>query len=151
MSECAGMEMIVTHLFHFQATKPQKVSKGKSRASGREGVHMQLSAGRPLAYAWHLGISKSESCPCGENERLCTFNRCALLRAGLLGGLPTHGTWRYPRVSHTPVDKTRDCVPSTGVHLTGGSGGRPRTMHWVLVSEREANGGEGSKDCEYER
>ena len=32
---------------------------------------------RRFAYAWHLEISKSESCPCGQNERLRTFNRCA--------------------------------------------------------------------------
>jgi hypothetical protein len=99
---------------------------------------VQLNAGSPLAYAWHLEISKSESCPCGQNERLATFNRCTLLLAGLLGGLPTHGTWRCPIVSHVPVDKMRRCVPSTGVRLTGGSGGRPRAMRWALVSEREA-------------
>ena len=62
----------------------------------------------------------------------------ALLRAGLLGGLPTHGTWRYPRMSHVPVDKMRGCVPATGVRFTGGSGGRPRAMRWALVSTREA-------------
>jgi hypothetical protein len=101
-------------------------------------VQLSAAADRPLAYAWHLEISKNESCPCGQIERLGTFNRCALLLAGLLGGLPTHGTWRYPRVSHVPVDKMRDCVPSTGVRLTGGSGGRPRAMRWALVPGREA-------------
>ena len=43
-------------------------------------VQLSAAARRPdrrLAYAWHLEISKSESCPCGQNERLRTCNRCA--------------------------------------------------------------------------
>lgn len=42
-------------------------------------MDVQFSAdSRRLAYAWHLEISKTESCPCGQNVRLRTFNTCAL-------------------------------------------------------------------------